>query len=374
MTIKTLLASSVIFAVLSNTVFATAQVKIRACDEINACVRLAIKAQQQEQYAEAVEYYTKAIAFNDTVPDLFFNRSIVYQKLGQDNKALFDLKKVLKLNPKDADAYYNKAMIAYNQNKTHQAMRDFDKAIQNNSNHYNAYYYKGQILYKKKKYQEALNNFTYSIQIKPAIKSITQRALTFIKLKNYEGAIIDFNLILDREPENTDALYNRALVYDILERNTEALADFNKLLEIDFENIEAYLHRGNIYKEQEQWDLALDDLDFYIANAKNPSDDAYGIRGIINLSKRHYANAIQDLNKAIGLNPKYAEYYFYLGLTFNKVEKYEEALKYVTQAIQLDDSIASYFLTRSQIHQKLGDSESSTSDYRIWMEMEANIR
>ncbi|MGE4597046.1 MAG: tetratricopeptide repeat protein [Methylophilaceae bacterium] len=59
-------------------------------------------------------------------------------------------------------------------------------------------------------------------------------------LKDYSGAIADYNKAIEINPNHADAYYNRGIAKDNLEDYYGAIADYTKAIEIDPNDAEAY--------------------------------------------------------------------------------------------------------------------------------------
>ena len=95
------------------------------------------------------------------------------------------------------------------------------------------------------------------------------------KLKDYNGAISDYNKAIELNPNYTKAYYNRGISKSKLKDHYGAISDFNKAIELNPNYTKAYYNRG--------W-------------SKDELKDEYG--------------AISDYTKAIELNPNFDDAYF----------------------------------------------------------------
>ena len=52
--------------------------------------------------------------------------------------------------------------------------------------------------------------------------------------KNYQSALIDFNRVIDRQPNNKIAYYNRAITNYNLQKTNEACSDMRKASQLGY--------------------------------------------------------------------------------------------------------------------------------------------
>ncbi|CAG8599498.1 7558_t:CDS:2, partial [Cetraspora pellucida] len=86
------------------------------------------------------------------------------------------------------------------------------------------------------------------------------RGKCYIILDNFNGALSDFNRILEIIPNDAYALMYRGVIYIKLGKREEALSNLNNSLKIEPGNAEALVYRGLIYIELSRYDEASFDL------------------------------------------------------------------------------------------------------------------
>ena len=105
---------------------------------------------------------------------------------------------------------------------------------------------------------------------------------------------------------------------------------------------DAYIIRGVAYRRQDNFSLALADLDKAI-ELNSDNANAYVIRGDAYFGKGDFNLAIEDYEKAIELNSDDAEAYYNLGLVWMQRQNWQEAKLNLTVAKILKADIVSKF-------------------------------
>lgn len=95
---------------------------------------------------------------------------------------------------------------------------------------------KGNEAYRAGDYREALHFYNSSIAMNDEISVFNNRAMTYIKLNNYESAVRDCTTVLNSEPMNIKARLRRALAYEHLGKRDKALEDYEIVLKNEPQN------------------------------------------------------------------------------------------------------------------------------------------
>lgn len=88
-----------------------------------------------------------------------------------------------------------------------------------------------------------------------------KQGITFAKMKDYENAIKELTLAIEKYPEYAEAYSNRAVAYIQKQMFNKALSDLTKATDIDPQNAMVHYNLAALQSIQKQYDLALDSLD-----------------------------------------------------------------------------------------------------------------
>ncbi len=132
-------------------------------------------------------------------------------------------------------------------------------------------------------------------------------------LKDYKGAIADYNKSIELNPNNAMVFNNRGFIKTKLKYYKGAIADYTKAIELDPNLTDAYLNRGIAKRLLKYYKGAI--ADYTKAIELNPNyATAYYNRGVAKVSLKDYKGAIADYSKAIELNPNFASAYYNRGV------------------------------------------------------------
>lgn len=90
---------------------------------------------------------------------------------------------------------------------------------------------------------------------------------------------------------------------------------------------------------------------------------AYTKRGEVYYLQKLYSVALKELEKAVAIDPKYAEAYCIMGSVYSALKKDDEALNKLKQAISLDENFYKPYYLRANFYRKNGKFDEALNDY-----------
>ena len=253
--------------------------RARVCDE-------------EGNYEQAIEHYTKSISLNPKHAVAYNNRGNAHQQKGQLDRALRDYYQAIELDPNDPSAYANRADAYLKQGEFSEAIKESSRAVKLGFDH----------------------PFVYS---------------TRAQAHRHEGAldraIEDYNKAIELEPDFSECYNDRGAAYEEKGELDLAIDDYSRAIEFDQNFVVAYYNRGVAFGKKRQIDRAIEDYSKAIEIDPNRAS-AYNNRGVAYEEKGEIDRAIQDYNKAIELASDYAETYFNRGVIWLRKEEWNRAL------------------------------------------------
>jgi predicted negative regulator of RcsB-dependent stress response len=327
-------------------------------EEDKALVYLFMAASQYsgEEYTQVLNDFIAKFPNN---ADGYMRRANNYVSTDKDGSQISladnDLQTAIKVAKNKDDAYYNSAKLIYAYLQTapqnpykawtlDRAIKEIREAIAINPLPLYSQL-EGDMLFSNKNYEEALTAYdkvNHSNMVSAA--SYYSSAMTMKMLKKDSKDIIammDSCIARCPNPITRDMapyLLERAQEYSDAQMYRPALTDYNAYYESMNGNVNDVFH---YYREQaalkaHQYQLALDDIQAAIDS--NPNEMLYRVeQGALNLRLNRLDEAIGQLQKAITMNPKYAETYRILGLCYIQQKKNSDACTNFNKAKELGD-------------------------------------
>ena len=160
-------------------------------------------------------------------------------------------------------------------------------------------------------------------------RALAQKGETNYLARNYDAALVYFNLAIEKNDQYAWAYAHRGQVHRHKEDFLAAVKDFDKAVELEKDYVWAYAHRGETK---------------------------------FMMGKHH--EAAEDLNKALKVEPKYTWGLAHLGQVYRFLgeEHYQDAIQCFTLAIEQNSNYAWAIAYRSTIHALMHNYEEAWAD------------
>lgn len=243
---------------------------------------------------------------------------------GAMDKVAADIDKALSVSQKKDDVYYNLAKLIYSYQLTGPEK-----------------------VYKDWTYDKALSEVRKAISMDPLPIYTQLEGDILYANKDYAGAFASYEKVTQSNLASPAAFFSAAKAKEMAQGDLQeviALMDSCIALcikPITSEDAPYLLERARVYMEAEQYRPAMLDYDTYYNAVKgNVNDMFYYYREQASFHAKQFQRALDDINKAIEINPNDLTYRAELAVVNIRVGRYEEAVKVLKEAIALDSSYA----------------------------------
>jgi tetratricopeptide (TPR) repeat protein len=243
---------------------------------------------------ETVKFLSLAIEAHPWFVEAYYNRGVVFQNIGETEKALADFNRVLELDHENLSAYNNRGAIYRVLKEYDKALADYSEAIALNPEYSKAYNNRGNVYMEMEQFDKALIDYSKAIELNPKyVQAYINLGNVYTKQKEYEKALQEYQRAIEIDPEFAYAYFSRGSVYQELMEYEKALADYSKAIELNSEFADAYCNRSYVYKKMKKYDLARESIEKAIEI--DPKNGCYycmlaEIHGVSENREEFYAN------------------------------------------------------------------------------------
>ena len=212
--------TSLTFLVIS--VFASAQ----SAEDL---YKSALEKMESNNYADAIELLSKAIAEDKENTDYLLKRGEAKYLNGKGTLAILDFNKVISLDDNNSMAYAYRSAVYVDLKDFNGAIEDCKKAIELDEKNELAYIRMGDSYFSmdEPNYIEAMKAYNYAINLNSKNKTaLHNRGFAKKELKDYHGAVDDFNKAIIIDAEYGSAYMNRGICKSLLGDTPGACIDW----------------------------------------------------------------------------------------------------------------------------------------------------
>lgn len=240
--------------------------------EATSTYKRALKAEQQQDYAKALKYYSAGLTESPDDAEMWSGRGRVLTHEGQYVRAESDLKKALELSPGNLKAMLDLAALFYYKKDYEEAVKQYSAIIKKHPDSADALFGRGLTLVWLNKRKEAVKDYKKVIALNPRhVMAFKQLAVEYMETGDPRQAMKILDMGLLNESKSEELRFERALANYKLGRKEEAIKDYTEAIKLN-------------------------------SNRK----DFFNDRGFVRLELRQYKGAIEDFERALEIDPGYA--------------------------------------------------------------------
>ncbi len=311
------------------------------------------------------------------IADTHYYRGNTYEHLQERSKAVADMQRALELDPQhphaknnldvllstskqagkdpvgqggsnsDVDTEFKSGVKQSQQGKTDDAIASYTEAIKKNPKDFRSWIQRGEVFKKKGEHDKAVADFKQGLALLPneearkqflphLVSGLYVRGYRHLENQKYDLAIADFSEVIKLKPDHFFARRERGEVRLILGQNDQAIADETEAIKINPESAEAHEFRGAAYFGNGDFDRAVDDISKAISLGSQRKAWAHAVRAISLLRAGRASEGLPDIELALKLKPKNANFLETHGHILEQLGRRDDALAAYRKALEFN--------------------------------------
>ncbi|UCA60000.1 tetratricopeptide repeat protein [Chryseobacterium rhizoplanae] len=180
----------------------------------------------------------------------------------------------------------------------------------------------------------AFKSYDMALKTNPMSVSVYENLSSLYSQKGDKKKALEYiESGLKVDDKSADLYLTRSKIYEIQDKKEQAKADLNHILTFAPDNIFAKTGLANLKKNNGELDDALKDYNKLIA--EKPESLLYSGRADVYLRMKKNKEALADVNKAISIDPKFAQAFVTRALVLFNMAKPKEACENLDKAVSL---------------------------------------
>ncbi len=258
----------------------------------------------------------------------------------------------------------NRAKLAIKVRDYDQAIKFLNKVQKNEPDISGINILLGIIHQKLKKYKEAIQYYDLALEKNSKdIDALNNLGIIYKELEKYDQSLEYLEAALNLQPKRSDILYNIGNVYKALGKNDEAVRFFQKALQINPNFRFAYNNLGTVYEEQGELDRAINIYQKGLKIDPNNPRLHYNL-GIAYETRENLDGSLEEFRTALKINPNLIEAHNNLGVIYEKINRLEDAVKSYNNALEINPDYTRALNNLALVYEKLGDMQGAVKNYK----------
>lgn len=331
------------------------------------------------RYEEAIEMMKKALQKEPKdYPLVHFNLGVVYNDMGDYEKAMLHLRRSLQGEPGNPRIYQELGTLYLRMGDLERARDHFDEVLKMNPYLGPAHAGLGDIYARQGRFDKAVEKYRFALRVEPDLsKARIRLGEAYLKMGRVREALFEIKEAMAMDPKYPEAYASLGAVYlqqrkiedalPLLEKALaihpknpevcnnlgaahrlkgkldEAIRYYRMAIELDPKFLDAHINLGEAYYRKGMVEEAL--AEYRKAISLDPRRaEPHNHLGALHLRKGRVEEAISHLKKAISLNPEYGEAHYNLAMAYYQKRELRRASEYAEMAVQLGYPVNPKFL------------------------------
>ncbi|MGO9566081.1 MAG: tetratricopeptide repeat protein [Desulfomonilaceae bacterium] len=307
----------------------------------------------------------------DTLASVFFERAMAYKTMNDCFRAIEDLDASLAHSRKAAlPVLLEKAHCLILVDQLDEAVRVLETVLLTAPDTARAYVLKGMIYEKESFLSKAEDEYTRALDHdSESISALDMRARLLLREGKPRKALDDMNALGRLAPKDPDVFMTRARIHVKLKDYGAALADYARVESLTPGDDRVLKEKVPVFFEMDQPQKALAALTVY--GSKHPDDvEVLVLEARTHILLKAYKKAEQILKRARAKRPLYAPAYLYMGVVLARNQDPDHALENLNRAIDLDPTLVEAHKERARTFTELGDPVRAAADLTAAAELD----
>ncbi len=323
---------------------------------------------ETENFTDALNLANIFIATNPNDHYAWFKGAIVFETVGEYEKAIEYLDKALSLKQDDVASILEKSTcLSYM--RYYKTAIDLLDQLAAKKNSPKITYTKATVYQEAGKLKKAVSIYKTLLKYKNyKIPALRKMAECYIDANRFNSAIICYEKIVDKEPFNNYFWQEYAMVCYLANDTNTAIEAIETSLAIFEENFDAWNQLGTILAQTGKYKQAVEALKRALSIVPDDPEALYNLGNVyFNLHK--HKEALKYLTKSIELDRRNFDAYYLAGICNEVLSRFNEALNNYNAALRINNYSAELWRAKAKLYYKMKDTYNAIRCYTTAIEI-----
>jgi tetratricopeptide (TPR) repeat protein len=307
-------------------------------DESTYFLKKASYFYKYKEYDSACKYFNLSAAANPREEKAYMGIGLCCHRLGKYQEAIQPFRTAIEMNASTIENAYSGIAGAYaSLNRYDSAIYFITKFIALKPQNPLAYEIRGDYYASLLKYSEAFHDYKTAIDLgRSDFELFISAGAMCVRLKDFPRAIDYYSKAIKLKPQASEGYLRRSDAYRQADMAKEAYSDIDKAIALDSTNYNCYGVKALLLYDDKKFSDCL----FYcnkVLLMDTSKAEIWSKKGACEyLLEPSDPVILKDLNKAISLDDKLVEAYYYRGAYFYRNGEFQKAYTDFSKAVSLD--------------------------------------
>lgn len=284
----------------------------------------------------AMRNFEMAIDSDDTFDEAFYGLGRLYRKNKEYKSADYCLTRAVELNDRNEDYTWELTLNCIARGEKDRAFALLESMANGTNPSAKIYRELASLCMEKASWYEAQDNYEKAVAAEPdSFELYFSLAKSYAKTKSWGNAVGILQRAIDIKPDFIEALRMSAKIYYDMERYPQAQDFYQRVLALDPECQDSRIHLGAICNLKNDFKSAAGYL-IEVLKKDNNSAIAHCCYATTLAALNEYKKSTKHFDKAIELNPEYADAYVRLGNAYYHIQDFDAAAKNYKRGAEID--------------------------------------
>ncbi|MEX1042004.1 MAG: tetratricopeptide repeat protein [Pirellulaceae bacterium] len=314
---------------------------------------------------QAIEELDKGLKVDDSVGMLHFLKGrLLLLPEGDRDQAIKSIEKSIELLEGSDEQLSQALMISATlTDDREQQLKRLGRAIEADENNANAFRARGLMYLEAEEYEKAMEDLKVVVDRSPGdLTALQAYAETFVRMEKFDEAIKLVDGVVDANPNAPVGYLLRARLKVLADDTKGALEDLDQVLVMAPRSIPALMMRAGLYFESEDVDSAIADTNRVLRLDGN-NVQAILLRSTLYAAQEKYTEAIRDLETILRQDDDNYAVLLQIGFFHQANKKPRKAIEIFDQVLKKDPNNLMAIRSRSDAMLSVGDHKGAIQGY-----------
>jgi tetratricopeptide (TPR) repeat protein len=277
-----------------------------------------------ELYEQIISKFTAGEIKRQKIDRILFSIVNFYYNSKQYSKALERIDHLIVLFPNQFKIQYSKGKIYEALEQPEKASECYELALKMKPDHVSASHHT--ILQEKISKNHPCKPLDSLSKQEQKILAQYNKGISLAKIKQFDNAIICFDIVLSMNSNHISSLYNKGIALEATSRLDEALKCYELVLKMKPDHVSALYNKSVLYARVGKYEEAISLLDTILEINPNHILALYN-KGILLLETNQFEKSITYLDRTLEIEPNHTSAAYHKGIALEATSRLDEALK-----------------------------------------------